>query len=260
VSAPAGDGTAEAVSARTSEAAGRSGRTPTASSASSGPPQRAARAPQAPGPAGPATQDDAAPTPSAAAPASAGSAVTGRPAGAPSTRAAARAPAALPPAPPASDRPGEADRRDPGRPGAAPRSERPARPESTAGASTGSRPAAGGSVEDVLRRWPDIVSYLSRRPPLRPLVVECRPIQVDGGTIVLGFPEEKAFLRDVAERRRLEIEDGMAVVLGRPVSVRCVTANLDGYPPLSLDPEGARILAEARRIFGDDLVDVGEIT
>lgn len=129
---------------------------------------------------------------------------------------------------------------------------------------SGNRPAtsrtAGAAVEDVLRRWPEIVARLSRRPPLRPLIVECRPIQVDGATIVLGFPEEKAFLRDVAERRRVEIEDGMAAVLERPVSVRCVATNLDGYPPLALDPEGARLLAEAKRIFGDDLVDVGEIT
>ncbi|HWP62115.1 MAG TPA: DNA polymerase III subunit gamma/tau [Candidatus Binatia bacterium] len=134
-----------------------------------------------------------------------------------------------------------------------------AAPEPPSGNGPASR-TAGAAVEDVLRRWPEIVARLSRRPPLRPLIVECRPIQVDGATIVLGFPEEKAFLRDVAERRRVEIEDGMAAVLERPVSVRCVATNLDGYPPLALDPEGARLLAEAKRIFGDDLVDVGEIT
>jgi hypothetical protein len=91
-------------------------------------------------------------------------------------------------------------------------------------------------------------------------MVECRPIQVEGSTVVLGFPEDKAFLRDVAERRRLEIEEGMAAVLERAVAVRCVATNLDGYPPLTLDPEGARLLAEAKRIFGDDLVEVREIT
>jgi len=91
-------------------------------------------------------------------------------------------------------------------------------------------------------------------------MVECRPIQVEGSTVVLGFPEDKAFLRDVAERRRLEIEEGMGAVLERAVAVRCVATNLDGYPPLTLDPEGARLLAEAKRIFGDDLVEVPDIT
>ncbi len=145
--------------------------------------------------------------------------------------------------------------------GSASRSERPARSASTLEpAPAASRPMAAGTVDDVLRRWPEIVARLSRRPPIRPLIVECRPIQVDGATVVLGFPEEKAFLRDVAERRRVEIEAGIAAVLERPVSVRCVTTNLAGYPPLALDPEGVKILAEAKRIFGDDLVDVGEIT
>lgn len=119
---------------------------------------------------------------------------------------------------------------------------------------------ANPAIDEVLRRWPEIVAHLSQRPPLRPLMVECRPIQVEGPTIVLGFPEERAFLREAAERRRLEIEEGMAAVLDRKVAVRCVATNLDGYPPLTLDPEGARILAEAKRIFGDDLVEVREIT
>ncbi len=135
-----------------------------------------------------------------------------------------------------------------------------------AAARASERPPAGapgpddGALAEVLRRWPEIVGHLSRRPPLRPLVVECRPIGVDGSTVTLGFPEEKAFLRDVAERRRLDIEAGIAAVLGRPVGVRCVATNLAGYPPLALDPDGARILAEAKRIFGDDLVEVGEIS
>lgn len=119
---------------------------------------------------------------------------------------------------------------------------------------------ANPAIDEVLRRWPEIVAHLSQRPPLRPLMVECRPIQVEGPTIVLGFPEERAFLREAAERRRQEIEAGMAAVLDRKVAVRCVATNLDGYPPLTLDPEGARILAEAKRIFGDDLVEVREIT
>ncbi|MER3418728.1 MAG: hypothetical protein C4343_06480, partial [Chloroflexota bacterium] len=147
------------------------------------------------------------------------------------------------------------------------------RPASTAASRAPDAPAEAGppaatipgtrgdpAIDEVLHRWPEIVAALGRRPALRPLILESRPIGVEGPTIVLGFPEEKAFLRDVAERRRLDIERGLAAVLGREVAVRCVVTNLNGYPPLALDPEGARILAEAKRIFGDDLVEVIDIT
>ena len=46
--------------------------------------------------------------------------------------------------------------------------------------------------------------------------------------------------------------------LGRAVAVRCVVANVELAAP---DAAGdANLMAEARRIFADDLVDVGEIT
>jgi DNA polymerase-3 subunit gamma/tau len=175
-----------------------------------------------------------------------------------------RAVAGVQPSVPVSDRPpsdrtvpaarkaGSASASRASTPIASPPSPAPPGPTTAAGPAT--------DIDEVLRRWPEIVAHLSRRPPLRPLMVECRPIQVEGSTVVLGFPEDKAFLRDVAERRRLEIEEGMAAVLERAVAVRCVATNLDGYPPLTLDPEGARLLAEAKRIFGDDLVEVREIT
>ena len=55
----------------------------------------------------------------------------------------------------------------------------------------------------------------ARNPANRPLVASCRPVEVRDGVLVLGFPEDQAFLRDIAERKRLVIEDGIAAVLGR---------------------------------------------
>jgi hypothetical protein len=43
-----------------------------------------------------------------------------------------------------------------------------------------------------------------------------------------------------------------------PVSVRCVAANVE-ISPLSEDPDGTRLLTEFRRIYGDDVVDVGNV-
>jgi DNA polymerase-3 subunit gamma/tau len=132
-------------------------------------------------------------------------------------------------------------------------------------AATPVEPAVGpddpSSAMDQLRaRWPDIVEHISRHPPTKPLIAACRPISVDGNVVTLGFPEGQAFLKDVAERRRANLEEGIGHFLGRPVAVRCVATNLDLVPPVSADEDAAFVLAEARRIFADDLADVGEVS
>ena len=76
--------------------------------------------------------------------------------------------------------------------------------------------------------------------------------------MTLGFPEDKAFLRAVAERRRGVLEEGIGAVLGRPVVVRCVATNLDLVPEIA-DDDAEFVLAEARRIFGDDVSDAAEV-
>lgn len=108
--------------------------------------------------------------------------------------------------------------------------------------------------------WPAVVQEMSRQPALKPIIVESRPMSVDGAVVTLGFPESKAFLRDIADRKRSVIEEGVARVIGRPVAIRCVVTNLDLFAPLPGDGEAERLLAEARRIFADDLVDVGEVS
>jgi DNA polymerase-3 subunit gamma/tau len=118
-------------------------------------------------------------------------------------------------------------------------------------------PAPGGTVslDHLVRAWPDVVTLLSRQPAVKPLILVCRPVALDGAIVTLGFPEEQAFLRDVAERKRGPIEAGIGEVIGRPVSVRCVVANVE----IASAPTGDDLVAEARRIFGADLVDVGEV-
>ena len=110
----------------------------------------------------------------------------------------------------------------------------------------------GDDLALLRERWPEIVARISAHPPTKPLISVCRPIAVEDGIVTLGFPEDQGFLRDVAERRRGVLEDGIGAVLGRPVGVRCVATNLDLLPPMPADAEAAFVLAEARRIFGDD--------
>ena len=133
----------------------------------------------------------------------------------------------------------------------------PIRPVST---STGAGSPAGSDLATLRSRWPEVVARISAHPPTKPLIAVCRPIAVEDGIVTLGFPEDQGFLRDVAERRRTVLEDGIAAVLGRPVGVRCVATNLDLVPEIPADAEAAFVLAEARRIFGSDEPDAAEVT
>ncbi len=118
--------------------------------------------------------------------------------------------------------------------------------------------AADAGLERLRARWPEVVAIVSRHPPSKPLIEACRPIAVEGGVVTLGFPEGQSFFKEVAEKRRPHLEEGIGRVLGESIAVRCVATNLDVASGAE-EPDAARILAEARRIFGEDLADVDEI-
>jgi DNA polymerase III subunit gamma/tau len=123
-----------------------------------------------------------------------------------------------------------------------------------------SSPASDSPGLDELRaQWADIVADISQNPPVKPLIAACRPISVDGNVVTLGFPEGQAFLRDALERRRPLLEEGIGRHLGRAVAVRCVATNLDLVPPPPGDDAADPMWTEARRIFGDNLADIGEV-
>jgi DNA polymerase-3 subunit gamma/tau len=124
----------------------------------------------------------------------------------------------------------------------------------------GANPVAserGGApdLERLVGDWAQVVALVG--PATRAVINECRPLSVDGNTVTLGFPEAKGFLKDIAERKAKELDAALGQFLGRPVNVRCVATNVEvaGGPA-----DAAYVLAEARRIFGEDIVDVGEIS
>jgi hypothetical protein len=121
-------------------------------------------------------------------------------------------------------------------------------------------PASGDDLERLRHGWGEVISVIGSSPASRPLILECRPIAVEANIVTLGFPEEKTFLKEALERRRVHLEAGLSRVLGHPVGVRCVATNLELLPPLPPDVDEARILEEAHRIFGDDVVDAPEVT
>ncbi|HEX7543559.1 MAG TPA: DNA polymerase III subunit gamma/tau [Candidatus Limnocylindrales bacterium] len=120
------------------------------------------------------------------------------------------------------------------------------------------RPTNGPTLQLLLERWAEVVEVISKNPPTKPLIVACRPVAVEGSVVTLGFPEAQSFFKDVAERRRAVLEEGVSRVLGIPVTVRCVAANVE-VAHIPEDPDGARLLTEFRRIYGDDATDVKDI-
>ncbi len=132
--------------------------------------------------------------------------------------------------------------------------EQPAQPP----ASPAPRSRPGPTLAVLLERWAEIVEVISKNPPTRPLIVACRPVSVEGSVVTLGFPEAQSFFKDVAERRRAVLEEGVSRVLGTPVSVRCVAANVE-VAPLPDDPDSDRLLSEFKRIYGDEAADVGDV-
>jgi DNA polymerase-3 subunit gamma/tau len=118
------------------------------------------------------------------------------------------------------------------------------------------------ALQELLAAWPSVVQEIGRNPANQPLIKACRPVEVRGATIVLGFPESQAFLRDIAERKRALLEEGIGRVLGRAVAVKCVATNIELVEPvaaLAATGNGDDLVAQARRIFEDDLVDVAEV-
>ena len=103
------------------------------------------------------------------------------------------------------------------------------------------------------------MAWIGRNPANKPLVENCRPVEVRDGFVILGFPEDQPFLREKAEQRRTHLEDGLAHVLGRPIAVRCVVANIELADGQGATDDGIDLVAQARRVFGGDIADIDEI-
>ena len=177
---------------------------------------------------------------------------------APTTRAA---PTPTPPTdPPVADpEPIQAQTSGPDPAEAAPEASAPS-PDQTAALATAPHETNGTelSLDRVVAAWPAVVEVLSRQPVIKPLILMCRPVALDGVIVTLGFPEEQAFLREIAERKKAGIEAGIREVIGHEVGVRCIVANIEVAAPATGGDDGF-LMSEARRIFGDDLADVVEI-
>jgi DNA polymerase-3 subunit gamma/tau len=117
--------------------------------------------------------------------------------------------------------------------------------------------SADAPLQALLDAWLEVVDRIGQNPANKPLIAACRPVEVHEATIVLGFPESKAFLRDAAERKRSVFEAEIGHVLGRAVNVRCVTTNIEIAPADATANDD--LVAQAKRIFEGELLDIAEV-
>ncbi|MGB9776224.1 MAG: hypothetical protein ACPL7C_06690 [Anaerolineae bacterium] len=95
-------------------------------------------------------------------------------------------------------------------------------------------------MEEVTQRWNDLLRLLrSVNHSLEALMRSGRPVNVEGGALLIGFAYP--FHRDKVdeEANRRAVEDALAQLLGRPVRVRCVLLASSGGKP-SARPTPAR--------------------
>ena len=129
------------------------------------------------------------------------------------------------------------------------------------GPGTGERP----TLDQVRSRWPEVIERAS--PAVKPLVKECRPVRQDGARLTLGFPEERAFMREKAAAKSDPIEQVLGAVFGGSWAIECVASNVELEPlsvqqavaPDAEDPDAAALLKGVLEITGGELLDVPEV-
>src|SRR5579875_329339 len=81
---------------------------------------------------------------------------------------------------------------------------------------------SGGQLDDVARRWNEILDVCGMtNRSVQALLRAARPVGVEEGCVVLGFPYEFHRERIEDPKNRVVVEEAIARVLGRPVRVRC---------------------------------------
>lgn len=75
-------------------------------------------------------------------------------------------------------------------------------------------------IDQVRRRWAEIVVRASTHPPTRPVVEEAKALRCDGTCLVIGLPAAKPWLTDAANRRAGVIAAALAETFGGSWDVR----------------------------------------
>ncbi len=118
----------------------------------------------------------------------------------------------------------------------------------------------GLTLNDVERVWPQVIEYVkAKRMSTSLFLAEAEPVEVDGATIVLGFPSEFRFHKETLEKEsnKQVVDDAFAQVFGKKVKTQFVVTEREGTlretPRDAAAPETAEgmsdIVAQALEIF-----------
>jgi hypothetical protein len=110
------------------------------------------------------------------------------------------------------------------------------------------------SLAEVAKAWRDIRSVVKPdHPSVEALLNSCRPLDVRGNELYLGFQSHKVReLFDIPERVTIA-RKAIAEVLGVELAIKCVVTNARGQLPPDVNPDG--MVAAAIR-NGGEIVDV----
>ena len=112
------------------------------------------------------------------------------------------------------------------------------------------------SITDVVKAWRDIRSLVKPdHPSIEALLNSCKPLDVRGDELYLGFQSNKVReLFDIPERVAIA-RKAMAEVLGVELTIKCVITNAKGQLPPDVNPDG---MVAAAVQNGGEIVDVQE--
>jgi DNA polymerase-3 subunit gamma/tau len=110
------------------------------------------------------------------------------------------------------------------------------------------------SLGEVVEAWRDIRSIIKPdHPGIEALLNSCKPLEVRGGELYLGFQSETVrALMDMEEKTKVA-QDAIKEVLGVEISIKCVVTSGKGQLPPDVDPNGMVATAIQN---GGEIVDV----
>jgi DNA polymerase-3 subunit gamma/tau len=130
-------------------------------------------------------------------------------------------------------------------------------PEKRPVASAGPKPKSEAPVigiTEVVKAWRDIRSLVKPdHPSIEALLNSCKPVDVRGNQLYLGFQSNKVReLFDIPDRIAVA-RRAIAEVLGVDLSIKCVVTNARGQLPPDVNPDG---MVAAAIQNGGEIVDV----
>jgi DNA polymerase III subunit gamma/tau len=119
--------------------------------------------------------------------------------------------------------------------------------QSSSAPTQSAKPAA--QLGDVVSKWKQVTTASKRHHSSLPALLEwCKPVDIQGDTVTLGFKNDVLLQKANDAERRVGIERALRDVLGVSLKVKCVVSNTELTIPPDVDSDG--VAAEAAKLGG----------